>query len=122
MTNELKEPIVTVNGEPIVSPPSSFSYTEGYDEMTETKLYGGMSAEHLKQFIERLERLAEEKQNISEDIKEVFQEVKSNGFDVKTVKEILKIRKIEAAELEEAEYLLDTYMRALGMKIESEED
>lgn len=88
----------------------------------EQQFYGGLSAEHLNQFIERLERLDEEKRNISEDIKEVFHELKGQGFDVKTVKEILKIRKIEAAELEEAEYLLDTYMRALGMKIESEED
>ena len=122
MSNELKEPVVTVSGEPIVSTPNSVSYTEGYENMTETKLYGGMSAEHLKQFIERLERLDEEKKDIQESIKDVFHELKGQGFDVKTVKEILKIRKIEAAELEEAEYLLDTYMKALGMKIESDED
>ena len=88
----------------------------------ESNFYGGSSPEHLKQFIDRLERLDEEKKNISEDIKEVFQEAKGSSFDVKTLKEILKIRKLEAAELEEAEYLLDTYMRALGMKIESQED
>ncbi len=84
--------------------------------------YGGMSAEHLKQYVDRLERLEEEKKNISEDIKEVFAEAKGNGFDVKTIRQILKIRKIDAAELEEAEYLLDTYKRALGMLPKIDED
>ena len=77
--------------------------------------YGGLSAEHLRQFIERLERLDEEKKNISADMKEVFSEAKGHGFDVKTIRQILKIRKTEANELEEQEYLLDTYKRALGM-------
>ena len=76
---------------------------------------GGLSAEHLRQFVERIERLEEEKQTIAEDIKEVFQEAKSNGFDVKTLKEIIKIRKADASDLEEQEYLLDTYKRALGL-------
>jgi len=77
--------------------------------------YGGLSAEHLTQFVERLERLDEEKRNIAEDIKGVFSEAKGAGFDVKTLREILKIRKIEVNELEEQEYILDTYKRALGM-------
>jgi len=77
--------------------------------------YGGLSVEHLRQFVERIERLEEEKQTIAEDIKEVFQEAKSNGFDVKTLKEIIKIRKADARDLEEQEYLLDTYKRALGL-------
>ena len=77
--------------------------------------YGGLSAEHLKQFIDRLERLEEEKRNIAQDIKEVFAEAKGTGFDVKTMRKIIKIRKIEANEREEQEFLLDTYMRALGM-------
>ena len=76
---------------------------------------GGLSVEHLRQFVERIERLDEEKQTIAEDIKEVFQEAKSNGFDVKTLKEIIKIRKADASDLEEQEYLLDTYKRALGL-------
>ena len=81
---------------------------------------GGLSADHLRQFIERLERLEEEKKNISEDIKEVFAEAKGAGFDVKTMRQILKIRKTEANELEEQEYLLDTYKRALGMLPQSD--
>ena len=76
---------------------------------------GGLSVEHLRQFVERIERLDEEKQTIAEDIKEVFQEAKSNGFDVRTLKEIIKIRKADASDLEEQEYLLDTYKRALGL-------
>ena len=77
--------------------------------------YGGLSVEHLRQFVERIERLDEEKQTIAEDIKEVFQEAKSNGFDVKTLREIIKIRKADASDLEEQEYLLDIYKRALGL-------
>ena len=87
-----------------------------------SSFYGGLSAEHLRQFVDRLERLEEEKKNIAEDLKEVFAEAKSAGFDVKTIRQILKIRKIEANELEEQEYLLDTYKRALGMLPELDED
>ncbi len=75
----------------------------------------GITADQLKSYIERLERLEEEKKNIAEDIKEVFAEAKGNGFDTKTMKVILKLRKIEPDDLQEQEYLLDTYKRALGM-------
>jgi uncharacterized protein (UPF0335 family) len=84
--------------------------------------YGGLSAEQLRQYVERLERLEEEKKNIAEDIKEVFAEAKGNGFDVPTIKAVLKLRKIEANELDEAEYLLETYKRALGMSPSVEEE
>lgn len=77
--------------------------------------YGGLSAEHLKQFIERLERLDEEKKNISADMKEVFAEAKGAGFDTKVMRQILKIRKMDDTEREEFEYLIDTYKSALGM-------
>jgi len=86
-----------------------------------TTFYGGLSAEHLKQFIERIERLEEDKRNIAEDIKEVFAEAKGAGFDNKAMREILKQRRLDANELEEQEYLLDTYKRALGMIPEVEE-
>ena len=87
-------------------------------------LYGGLSAEHLRQFIERVERLEEEKKNLTEDIAEVFAEAKGSGFDVKIMKQIIKLRKKEANELEEEEYLLDIYKRALGMlpELDREED
>lgn len=77
--------------------------------------YDGLSAEHLRQFIERIERLEIEKQNLVADIKEVKSEAKANGFDVKAINEILKLRKKNKSEIEEEEYILDTYKRALGM-------
>jgi len=83
--------------------------------------FGGLSAEHLKQFIERIERLEEEKKTIAEDIKEVFAEAKGTGFDAGTMRTIIKLRKKDQADLEEEEYLLDTYKRALGMLPEIKE-
>jgi len=77
---------------------------------------GGISAEQLQQYIDRIERLEEEKANIGEDIKSVFAEAKSAGFDVKTIRAILKIRRMDSSELEEQEYLLELYKRALGME------
>lgn len=75
----------------------------------------GVAAEELKQFIERLERLEEEKAGIAGDIKEVFAELKGRGFDSKAVREILRIRKKDQAELQEEEAILDLYLQALGM-------
>ena len=74
-----------------------------------------ITAEHLTQYVSRVEHLEEEKKSIAENIKEVFAEAKGDGFDVKALKEIIRIRKIEAGELEELECLLDIYRRALGM-------
>lgn len=68
----------------------------------------------LKSYVERIERLAEEKQNISDDIKEVFGEAKSNGFDVKVLRKLIAERKRDAAEREEEEAILDLYRRALA--------
>lgn len=84
--------------------------------------YGGMSAEHLKQFIERIERLEEEKKNISEDLKEIYAEAKGGGFDTKTMRQIIKLRKMEANDVEEQEHMLDIYKRALGMLPELDEE
>lgn len=68
----------------------------------------------LKSYVERIEHLAEEKQNISDDIKEVFGEAKSNGFDVKVLRKLIAERKRDAAEREEEEAILDLYRRALA--------
>jgi uncharacterized protein (UPF0335 family) len=76
---------------------------------------GGIAGERLKSFIERIERLEEEKKALAEDIKEVFAEAKGVGFDVKTMRQIIKLRKIDQDDLDEQEALLDTYKRALGM-------
>jgi uncharacterized protein (UPF0335 family) len=77
---------------------------------------GGIAGERLKSFIERIERLEEEKRALAEDIKEVFAEAKGNGFDVKIMRQIIKIRRTDQDDLDEQEALLDTYMRALGMR------
>lgn len=83
---------------------------------------GGIAAEHLRQFVERVERLEEEKAALAEDIREVFAEAKSNGFDTKIMKQIIKLRKMEESEREEQESLLDLYMHALGMAVGAEEE
>ncbi|WP_325099675.1 DUF2312 domain-containing protein [Aquamicrobium zhengzhouense] len=74
-----------------------------------------MAAGHLRAFIERIERLEEEKAAISDDIKQVFAEAKGNGFDTKTMRTIIRLRKKDQAEREEEEAMLDLYMSALGM-------
>jgi len=76
---------------------------------------GGIAGERLKSFIERIERLEEEKKALAEDIKEVFAEAKGVGFDVKTMRQIIKIRRLDQDDLDEQEALLDVYKRALGM-------
>jgi uncharacterized protein (UPF0335 family) len=74
-----------------------------------------VAADELKQFIERIERLEEEKAGIAGDIKEVFAELKGRGFDAKAVRTILRIRKKDHAERQEEEAILELYMQALGM-------
>ena len=76
---------------------------------------GGIAGERLKSFIERVERLEEEKRALAEDIKEVYAEAKGVGFDAKIMRQIIKIRKMDQDELDEQETLLDVYKRALGM-------
>ena len=71
--------------------------------------------DHLKAFIERVERLEEEKKAISDDIRDVYGEAKGNGFDVKALRAIVRLRKQDADERREQEAILDTYMHALGM-------
>lgn len=71
--------------------------------------------DHLKSYIERIERLEEDKAAVSNDIKDVYLEAKGNGFVPKVMKEVVKKRKLEKAELEEEETLLDLYKNALGM-------
>ena len=73
------------------------------------------AADQLRLLIERVERLEEEKKGIADDIKDVKTEAKSNGFDVKTITQILKLRKMATNDRSEAEYMLDLYKRALGM-------
>jgi uncharacterized protein (UPF0335 family) len=76
---------------------------------------GNVSAEQLRLFIERIERLNEEKQGIADDIKDVFAEAKGQGYDVKTMRSIIKLRAMERDARMEQEALLDTYKAALGL-------
>ncbi len=69
----------------------------------------------LKSIIERVERLEEEKKTIADDIKEVYAEAKANGFDTKTLRKVVTLRKKDRAEREEEEAMLDLYLNALGM-------
>jgi uncharacterized protein (UPF0335 family) len=84
------------------------------DEITETSQT--VAAGQLRAFIERVERLEEEKKTIADDIKEVFAEMKGTGFDTKAVRTIIRMRKQDHAERQEAEAILDLYMAALGME------
>jgi uncharacterized protein (UPF0335 family) len=74
------------------------------------------AGEQLKSIVERIERLEEEKQTLADDIKEVYAEAKANGFDTKTLRQVVRLRKRDLAERQEQEALLDLYMHALGMR------
>ena len=76
---------------------------------------GGIAADRLRSLIERIERSEEEKKALSGDIRDVFAEAKSAGFDVKIMRAILKLRKMNAADRDEQEFLLDTYRKALDL-------
>jgi len=71
--------------------------------------------EQLKAFVERVERLEEDKKAATDDIKEVYAEAKGNGFDVKTLRTIVRLRKMDMNERKEGDAILETYMHALGM-------
>lgn len=74
-----------------------------------------IAGERLRSVIERIERLEEERKALANDIKDIYSEAKSAGFDVKVIRQLIRIRKQEPAEVEEQETLLDVYRRALGM-------
>jgi uncharacterized protein (UPF0335 family) len=76
---------------------------------------GGISADRLRSLVERIERLEEERKALGSDIKDIYAEAKSAGFDVKVLRQLIGLRKQEPAEVEERETLLDVYRRALGM-------
>lgn len=76
---------------------------------------GGVAVDQLKSIIARVEKLEEEKTGISADIRDVFAEAKANGFDTKAIRTILKMRKMDASQIEEEEAVLEAYKNALGM-------
>ena len=71
--------------------------------------------DHLRAFVERIERLEEEKKALSDDIRDVYAEAKGNGFDVKALRQVVKLRKQDKDERAEQEAILETYLQALGM-------
>ena len=75
----------------------------------------GIAADRLRSFIERIERLEEEKAALAADIKEVFAEAKGTGFDTKIMRQVIRLRKMEQADRMEQEELLDLYKRAIGL-------
>jgi len=75
-----------------------------------------VAADQLRLFIERIERLEEEKKGTADDIKDVYSEAKANGYDTKTMRAIVRLRKMEKDARDEAEALLDTYKAALGLQ------
>lgn len=83
------------------------------DDITETSQT--VAAGQLRAFIERIERLEEEKKTIADDIKDVYAEAKGTGFDTKAVRTLIRLRKQDQAERDEAEAILDLYKAALGM-------
>jgi uncharacterized protein (UPF0335 family) len=76
---------------------------------------GNVAADQLRLFIERIERLEEEKKGIADDVKDVYAEAKANGYDTKTMRAIVRLRKLEKHTRDEMDALLETYRNALGL-------
>lgn len=77
---------------------------------------GGIAGDQLRAFVERIERLEEEKKQIADDVKDVYAEAKANGFDAKILRQVVRLRKQDPAERTEQEAVLDLYLQALGMR------
>ncbi|MCK5546737.1 MAG: DUF2312 domain-containing protein [Rhodospirillaceae bacterium] len=76
---------------------------------------GGIAADKLRSFVERIERLEEEKAALAADIREVYSEAKGSGFDIKIIRQVVSLRKLDQSERQEQEELLDVYRRALDI-------
>ena len=76
----------------------------------------GFAAGQLKSLVERIERLEEEKTALSADIREVYAEAKGNGFDTKIIRQVIRMRRLDKADRQEQEAVLDRYLSALGMR------
>lgn len=92
------------------SEPASIGHNSGEKDVTDI-----IAGDELRLLIERIERLEEEKKGMSDDIRDVYLEAKSQGYDTKTMRAIVKLRKMEKNARDEAEALLDTYKGALGL-------
>lgn len=88
---------------------------EDPDQLGTVPANGLVAADRLRSLIERIERLDDEKKGLASDIKDIYAECKSAGFDPKVVRKVVALRKLKPADVEEQETLLDVYRRALGM-------
>jgi uncharacterized protein (UPF0335 family) len=91
--------------------------TEKETGMSENNDASGVARDQLRAFVERIERLEEEKKTIADDIKDVYGEAKGTGFDTKILKKIVSLRKKDEQERMEEDAILDTYLQALGMRV-----
>lgn len=83
--------------------------------MSDPQIGHNLATDQLKAIIERVERMEEEKKTISDDIRDIYSEAKGNGFDVKALRTIIRMRKQDEADRKEQDAILETYMHALGM-------
>ena len=88
---------------------------EAIENNTKTAKAGGIAQDQLRSLIQRIERLEEEKAALAADIREVYAEAKGNGFDPKIMRQVVRLRKLDTAERQEQEAILDLYIHALGM-------
>ena len=77
---------------------------------------GGIAADRLRSFVERIERLEEEKAALAADVREVYAEAKADGFDAKVMRQVVRLRKMDSHDRQEEEAVLDLYKRALGLE------
>jgi len=94
-------------------PEDIFSQEQAEIVTTKRRVQAGVAGERLKTFVERVERLEEEKRALAADIKEVYSEAKSSGFNVKIIRKVIALRRMDSDDRVEQEALLDTYLRAL---------
>ncbi len=101
--------------ENVASFPQGDETVETTSSGSDAKDVGGVAGQRLKSFIERIENLEEEKAALMEDIKEVYAEAKGVGFDAKTMRKIVSLRKMDSEKRREAQEILDLYTAAIGM-------
>ncbi|MEQ8603349.1 MAG: DUF2312 domain-containing protein [Marivibrio sp.] len=99
-----------------MSETAGFPNADPKEQDQDTPVSETPTGQRLRSFIERVERLEEEKKGLADDIKEVYAEAKAQGFDVKTMRKIVSLRKKDPDDRAEEDALLDTYMSALGMR------
>jgi uncharacterized protein (UPF0335 family) len=99
-----------------MSESSNVTQLQPSSDTSEAQDVGGVAGARLKSFIERVEHLEEEKAAIAEDIKDIYAEAKGTGFDTKTIRKIIALRKVDTEKRREADEMLDLYKSAIGME------